>query len=228
MEYKKKNKKNKKKKTQKGGAKKNISIKKCTMVPLFQEKYEKIGLIDESELVIVCHSRNHPKLSYAKGDKLIKPLGEKVKYVDPYHYKDDNWKQFTDLSKKYIWGWHCPVIPALDSPLIVRPGFTTETLIEILINSYRVLKPGGKLIFARNKNEKKTKNEIVNNLQKFINEIVYYKYDTEESDAILLRNIEKKWIVTVEEDADKFQFNLGYKKYDEPQIHPNLVIFTKI
>ena len=223
MEYKKKNKKNKKKKTQKGGAKKNISIKKCTMVPLFQEKYEKIGLIDESELVIVCHSRTHPKLFYAKGDELIKPLGEKVKYVDPYNCKDDNWKQFTDLSKKYIWGWHCPVVSTLKSPLIPEPGFTTKTLIEILINSYRVLKPGGKLIFAGDTYE----NKIVNDLQTFIDNLVYYKYDTEESDAILRSNIEKKWIVTVEENADKFQFNLGYIKYSK-QIHLNLVIFTKI
>ena len=159
----------------------------------------------DSELVVVCHCKKHSQLYYADGDKLINPLGDEVQYVDiDPECPEANWDAIKTNSKLYVWGYNCPVAYALLNPSL--DILWTQHLLDILINSWRVLKNGGKVILGINK---ETEYDI-NYLQGFLD-----SWDPTH-----------KWVVSSERSID-FTFSLG-KALPIKKIHPRLILFTKV
>lgn len=95
----------------------------------------------DSEIVIACHcERLHAQMYHLKNGALDKVVG--ANYVDP-ECPETTWGDIEAESKTYVWGDNCPVGPQ------IRSGEIQEdcVLINILDESWRVLKKGGKVIF---------------------------------------------------------------------------------
>ena len=159
----------------------------------------------DSELVVVCHCKKHVQLYYANGETLLNPLGDEVQYVDvDPECSEANWDAIKTNSKLYVLGYNCPVYYALLEPSI--DTFWTQNLLDILINSWRVLKNGGNVILG----DTKDTNYDLTNLQVFLD-----SWDPTH-----------KWVVSSELSID-FTFSLG-KALPIKKIHPRLILFTKV
>lgn len=164
--------------------------------------------MDESELVIVCHCEKHPQLYTVKDNKLDKPIdNKKVSFVDPSVCGENTWEKIASNSKQYVWGFNCPVGPALTNPEFDRSAFWTAHLLDILENSKRVLKPGGQFISGIGN----TIDIDTIDLNKFVN--------VPEMSS---------WKIKVVKGSD-YVFNLGKIQLGyPPDIKYNLMVFTKV
>jgi hypothetical protein len=171
----------------------------------------------DSELVIVCHCPvpTHPQIYYVESGKLGTPIGDGVKYVDPESCPSNNWDTIEDNSKTYVWGIQCPVYPMLEGEV----GYYNASFywfgifIDILNNSWRVLKNGGSLIFPTKKEMDSHKQDKLSIIQQFINEN---------------ERINNNWNLTLI-NANDYSFNLGYINRSQILIIPDtLYVFTKI
>jgi len=142
----------------------------------------------DEKLVVVCHCKIHPKLHTVKYKNegniyplgfLYRQLGPSVTYVDPL-CEGNTWDKIEASSKKYVWAFNCPVYPAIEGGL--EKDMYTDTLLSILDESYRVLEPGGYLIFG-----------------------LYYDPSEKALDTFKILN---KWTIKIL-PASEFLFNLG-------------------
>lgn len=93
----------------------------------------------DSELVIACHCEVHEKLYFYSPDGSSRPLDGET-YVDPKACPDRTWDKIPSNSKQIVWGQFCPMISEFTRN-------EAKQLKQILEESYRVLKPGGSVIF---------------------------------------------------------------------------------
>jgi SAM-dependent methyltransferase len=162
----------------------------------------------ESELVVVCHCEKHAQLYTVKGDELDRPIDNKsVSFVDPGICETRTWDKILTASKQYVWAFNCPIGPAIRNRGFNRGQWWVQTLLEILENSKRVLKPGGQFITGIS--SKPGQDESI--LEKFIN--VHELSD---------------WNIQIVEASD-FAFNLG-KMYEGSlaDFKRRLIVFTKV
>jgi len=164
--------------------------------------------MDESELVIVCHCEKHSQLYRIKDNKIDTPIDyKKVSFVDPRVCEDNTWEKIAPNSKQYIWGFNCPIGPALTNPEFDRSAFWTDTLLNILENSKRVLKSGG---------------EFVSGIGNTID------VDTIDLDKFINVPELSSWKIKVVKGSD-YVFNLGKIQVGHPpDFKRNLMVFTKI
>ena len=102
--------------------------------------------MNELDLVVACHCEQHPQMHIKKTDNTIEPLSNKVTYVDP-QCRDKTWESIPSLSKKYVWGENCSVYMELRlGARTLRRGGDPQ-LLNILRESYRILKAGGIVMF---------------------------------------------------------------------------------
>ena len=169
-------------------------------------------------MVIVCHcssTEKHPQLNYYNHDnKIIKPLGKTVQYVDPECNSVDKWDKIIDGTKQYVWGFNCPIFIKMYLPdrLFISKYF--DILINILNNSGKKLRTNGKLIFGTNdliqgKNIVKIKQSLIENIQKKISEVK------------ILNLWEIEYI-----ESKNFPFNLGLYSEDIKSIEINNYLLT--
>ena len=153
----------------------------------------------DSELVVVCHCKKHAQLYYAKGETLLNPISDEVMYVDvDPECPEATWDVIKTNSKSYVWGFSCPIYIGLLEPSTQ----VSYTLINILKNSWRVLKNGGKVIFGLP--------------------------DKVDYDIAQLQRFFDLWVVS-SELADNFLFNLGkINIFGTIIINKKLLIFTKV
>lgn len=119
--------------------------------------------MDDKDIVVVCHCAKHTTLYHAKSGK---PLGSDVQYVDPYVCPDSKWDAIQSNSKLFVFAAFCPVYYTLEWDEDADDDDwdpSLNTLLDILGESLRVLKPGGKVIFPRAKN-----NDAVPKLQQLV------------------------------------------------------------
>lgn len=166
----------------------------------------------DSELVVTCHCPvpTHPQIYYVESGALGAPLGAEVKYVDP-KCPENTWDKILDNSKTYVWGMYCPVYPLL---LHARyeMAFSVNVVVELLDNSYRVLKNGGSVIFPDDGIINSDRTDKLSEILQFINR----------------RTIFNNWKLNLI-NANEFPFNLGYiNKSNFLRISNILYVFTKI
>jgi len=164
----------------------------------------------DSDLLVLCHCKIHDQLYYVIDDNITRELTNEVTYIDPSCPKT-TWDDIESNSKKYIWGFNCPIrmIIAYSTKEKLFRMFFVEDFIEICKESWRTLKPGGKLIFSGDYD----KDFDTQPLQEYINN----------HDDIY------KWHFSVEK-ASEFEFNLAKKHKNSrlsTQIHTGLAVFTK-
>ena len=181
--------------------------------------------IDESKLIIACHSPGDGSMFYVNHDGTQgKFVSDKMTYVDTEQsYGTKQWKDIPDKSMLYVWGENCPVYQELGidssktafetSKVKIQQRLNTGKtisdgqLINILDTSYRVLQDGGVVIFP---NDKNTLNTYI---------IDYIK---------TLDWIKERYTLTVVNSKD-YLFNLSYiNETREFVIRDTLIIFTKI
>lgn len=104
-----------------------------------------ISYMNEDELVIICHCSRHPTLYYRNGFTMT-PVGKQVQYVDPV-CPESRWDTIADNSKMYVYGMNCPIVLGILTRASDKQVYGTTILSEILENAWRVLKPGGKVLF---------------------------------------------------------------------------------
>ena len=164
--------------------------------------------VPDSEVVIACHCETMPQMHLVKHDGTIgRELTSDITYVDP-SCDGKTWERIESNSKDYVWGENCPVYTAFmrGTPQIQRP-IGDEQLLNILQESYRILKPGGSAIFG----------EMSDFIKKDkIKEIADYP------------KIKPHWKVRIKK-ASKFPINLAHKSkvggfYTTKE---ELIIFTK-
>jgi hypothetical protein len=112
---------------------------------------EDFGSEFDSELVLVCHCPppKHTQIYYVVDGEFKTPVGEEVQYVDE-SCPENAWDKIEDNSKSYIWGIYCPIY--LLFKFEGNSGLTTRNIssiafIDILKNSWRILKPSGIVVF---------------------------------------------------------------------------------
>jgi len=134
--------------------------------------------IDESKLIISCHSPRDGAMFYVNHDGTQgKFVSDKMTYVDTEKsYGTKQWKDIPDNSMLYVWGENCPVYQELGidssptafetSKMKIQQRLNTGRtigdgqLINILDTSYRVLQDGGVVIFPNMKDL--LNNDIIN------------------------------------------------------------------
>jgi len=169
----------------------------------------------DSELLVVCHCPvpTHPQIYYVDDGALGTPLGAEVSYVDSMACEENKWDKIEDESKIYVWGMQCPIYPILEGDLRYYDpeAYWVRVFIEILNNSWRVLKNGGSVIFPRNGEINSDKRDKLSLIQRFINE----------NERI------NNWNLTLINATD-FLFNLGYINRSNYLIIPDILyVFTK-
>ena len=161
----------------------------------------------DSELVIVCHCKKHPKLYYMRDDEFVRPVGEEVPYIDTSC--GQTWDIISDNSKMYIWGIHCPIYASL-THLRVDKEWAFSVFPNILENSARVLRPGGKIIFPQIKPVSELYD--INGIQDLVNTNPAFIH---------------KWDVSTM-NASEFPFHIGYISKGGTLVNEKiLLIFTK-
>ena len=166
----------------------------------------------DSELVVTCHCPvpKHPQIYYVESGALGAPLGAEVKYVDP-KCPENTWDKIADNSKTYVWGMYCPVYPLL-LHANYEMAFSVNVVVELLDNSYRVLKNGGSVIFPDNGIINSDRTDKLSEIQQFINTHTRFN----------------NWKLTLI-NANEFSFNLGYNNSLNILKIPNILyVFTKI
>ena len=94
----------------------------------------------DSDLVIVCHCKHHPQMYHLKNGALEQVNG--ALYIDP-ECPESTWADIEAGSKTYVWGENCPVAPQIYNGTL-EGDFS---LTNILDESWRILKNGGRVIF---------------------------------------------------------------------------------
>jgi len=166
----------------------------------------------DSELVITCHCPvpTHPQIYYIENGDLGRPLGPEVKYVDP-KCPENTWDKILDNSKTCVWGMYCPVYPLLLNANYEVALFI-NVIVEILDNSYRVLKNGGSVVFPDNGTINSNRTDKLSEILQFINGRTRFK----------------NWKLNLI-NANEFSFNLGYTNKSNFLRIPNILyVFTKI
>jgi hypothetical protein len=128
----------------------------------------------DSKLVICCHcdpnndelvdnpryrqyndnKAHHGTIYYVVNNKVIQPLGKKVKYIDPI-CKHAKWRSIKSNSREIIWLINCPMYFVLhtdefllslkDKYLNQGIDHASSVLLDILKHAYRVLIKNGKI-----------------------------------------------------------------------------------
>ena len=166
----------------------------------------------DSELVVTCHCPVpiHPQIYYVENGKLGTPLGAGVNYVDP-KCPENTWDKILDNSKTYVWGMYCPVYPLL-LYANYEVGLYVSVIVEILDNSYRVLKNGGSVVFPDEGIINSDRTDKLSEILQFINRHTRFN----------------NWKLSLI-NANEFPFNLGYINKSNFLRIPNILyVFTKI
>jgi hypothetical protein len=157
---------------------------------------------EDSNILVACHCKKHKKLFHLTDGR---PLGPGADYVDPYECPDTSWEKIKANSKEYVYSIYCPVSTVLDWNESDYDDwkYSENVLFNILQQSYRVLKRGGKLIFLRNGSK-----SVIPKIQ-----------------GLLDQNPPLgKWDISFFKDNDTLPFSvLGYEKRNAPYL-----VFTKI
>lgn len=102
--------------------------------------------MNEEELVIACHCERMGQMYIKNQDDSIEPLSDNITYVDPT-CKDKTWESIPSLSMKYVWGENCPVYTEFRLGKRAFKRCQDAQLLNILRESYRILKSEGIIIF---------------------------------------------------------------------------------
>lgn len=109
----------------------------------------------DKDHIAACHCKtSHPELFLYKSDgsKLSfrsDDLKDTIEYVDVEDECEDalRWKDIPPNSKDYIWPMYCPIYSWIRKKR-VRPFHSSEAIYSLLVDGWRVLKPGGKLMIS--------------------------------------------------------------------------------
>ena len=178
----------------------------------------------------MCHCKIHNQLYYYKNDIKGQALGNEVHYVDPDKCPDATWDNIQPNSKKYVWGFNCPIYGMLFKKDLIPDNFKDIPMyiffdfINILNDSAKKLVVSGKFIYGCKFYTKNTEHidcEEINNLKLFFE---YYKTHentiTHKSKKYI--KIQNEWNIELI-DANNFLFNIGRAD----QKFNKLIIFTK-
>jgi len=174
--------------------------------------YNIILVMIDSELVMVCHCPfpTHKQVYYIKDGRRVKRLGSDVKYVDPDSCPGNTWDKIEDNSKTYVWGIHCPIYLLFKHASYLKDNVVLGPLLDILKNSWRVLKSNGLVIIPVPKS-------IENECQNEFNEVKTFI----ETDPRF-----NKWNVSIINSSEN-RFNLAYKNSINVVDIPRLLIVFK-
>jgi hypothetical protein len=159
-----------------------------------------IGPIDErprlnprfKDILVACHCSKYAQLYVVYPDNTNEILSN-VDYADP-ECEDASWSRIPNNSKTQVWLEHCSILYAITSDTDLSYSFSPDTdfLRELLNESYRVLKVGGRVIFKIKNSDKNSDDNKFKHIAQY-SDLYTLQIISSKNQPVLLQKYDSEW-----------------------------------